>query len=480
MDFGIILKVLGVLLIIESAFMLPSVGLSLFYGENDTYAFIITICITVVVGLIGSRFKPQKGIVRYREGFMIVGLGWILASAFGALPFMFAGVFDSFIDAFFETVSGFTTTGATVIRDVEVLPHGILFWRSFTHWLGGMGILVFTLALLPAMGLSTIQIFKAESPGPTPDKLAPKLKQTAKFLYGIYILFTLIQIIFLKLAGMSWFDATNHSFATLGTGGFSTRNASIGAFQNPTIDWITIFFMFAAGINFSLYYDVIHGNFKTLLRDREFQFYSFVIFLAVVFITVNVNELFDHNLIESIRQSAFQVTSLITTTGYATVDYEVWPDFSKMILFLLMFIGGCSGSTGGAIKNIRILLVFKIIKRELYKLIHPKAVIAVKVGNKAVPEEVLQNVVGFVLLYILIFVGVSIVLLTQGMDLLSSTSAVAATLGNIGPGFGLVGPAMNYAHLTGFTKLLLTACMILGRLEIYTILILVIPAFWRS
>lgn len=481
MDFGIIFKVLGLLLLIESAFMLPPLGLSIYYSEYDTMAFLISIGITAVMGFMGFvLFKPKKGTVGYRESFLIVGLGWILASAFGALPFILSGTFDSFIDAYFETVSGFTTTGASVLKEVEGLPHGILFWRSFTHWLGGMGILVFTLAILPAMGVSTLQIFRAESPGPSPSKLSPKLGHTAKLLYGIYILITVAEVIALKVAGMPLFDAVNHTLATVGTGGFSTQNASVGAFKTPAFDWIIAFFMFASAANFSLYYDAIHGNFETLLKDREFWFYVFVVLISIILITVNINPFYNYNLTESIRHSTFQVTSVVTTTGFATVDYEAWPVLSKMILFLLMFIGGCSGSTGGAMKHIRILLVFKIIKREFYKLIHPNAVITVRVGEKPIPENILKNVVGFVLLYIIIFVLISTILLTQGMDIISSTSAVAATLGNIGPGFAAVGPTMNYSNLTNITKVLLICCMILGRLEIYTVLVLLFPAFWRT
>lgn len=480
MDFGIILKVLGLLLLIEAASMLPSLGIALYYGEGDTLPFVWSILITAAAGGIFSTAKSQKRMVRYREGFMIVGLGWILASFFGALPFIFAGTFETFTDAFFETVSGFTTTGATVLRDIEIQPRGILFWRSFTHWLGGMGILVFTLALLPALGLGTLQIFKAETPGPTPDKLVPRLGQTAKLLYGVYILITVMEIVLLKAAGMSLYDAVTHTFATVGTGGFSTRNASVGAFNRPAYEYIIILFMFMAGVNFSLYYDAVHGNFKTMFRDQEFRFYGFMVLCSILLVTMNIHAHVYGQLGQSLRYASFQVVSILTTTGFSTIDYEVWPDFSKMILFALMFVGGCSGSTGGAMKHIRILLIFKIIRRELYKLIHPKAVIAIRLGDKTIPDDVVNNIVSFVFLYLLIFLFGSIFLLTQNMDFISSTSAVAATLGNIGPGFGMVGPAMNYADLTTAAKWVLSVFMILGRLEIYTILILVMPAFWDN
>jgi len=481
MDFGITFKVISLLLLIESALMIPFWGVSIYYGEHDIAAFAISIAITGAVGLLTYAFFKRKRMetVSYKEGFMIVSLGWILTSAFGALPFMFSGACDSFIDAYFETVSGFTTTGASIFREVENLPHGILLWRSFTHWIGGMGILVFTLALLPAMGTSTIQIYKAESPGPSPDKLSPKLGQTAKLLYGVYIIVTIAMIIALLIAGMPLFDTLANTFATVGTGGFAIKNLSIGAYQNPAYDWIIAAFMLICAVNFSLYYEVLHGNFKALIKDSEFRFYVGVVLTSIILITININPIFSYDLSESIRQSTFQVASVISTTGFATVDFNTWPDFSKMILFLLMFFGGCAGSTGGGIKHIRILVILKMIRREFYKLIHPNAIITIRIGGKAVSEELIQNIVGLVMLYLIIFIVVSLLLLTQGLDMVSSVSAAAATLGNIGPGFGIVGPAGNYADLTTFSKILLIACMLIGRLEIYTLTVLLVPAFWK-
>ncbi|MTI62220.1 MAG: TrkH family potassium uptake protein [Firmicutes bacterium] len=479
MDFGIVLKTLGRLLIVEASFLILPLLVSIYYQESDTMAFLITIIITVLVGLLLNIIKAKKGIVRYREGFLIVGMGWLLVSLFGAIPFSLAGTFNTFIDSFFETVSGFTTTGATVLANIESQPHGILFWRGLTHWLGGMGILVFTLALLPAMGLSNVNILKAESPGPTPGKLVPKIAKTAQLLYYIYIIFTVVEIIALKIAGMSYFDAITHTFATMGTGGFSPKNLSVGAYNMPSYEWIIFLFMFLAGANFSLYYDALIGKFKTLFKDREFQFYTLVIFVSIILITLNITNSWE-SLSLSFRQASFQVASIVSTTGFTTLDYSIWPAFSKMVLFVLMFFGGSAGSTGGAIKHIRILIVFKYIKREFQKLIHPNSVATIRVGNQPIPEGVVQNVIAFVLIYMLIFVSFSLVLLTQEMDILSSTSAVAATLGNVGPGFGMVGPAMNYGGLTSFTKILLSLAMILGRLEIYTVLILFTPLFWRN
>lgn len=479
MDSGLVLKTIGHLLIVEAVFMIAPLGVSIYYGESDFKAFFIAILITAFVGTILSFSRARKEAVRYKEGFMIVGLGWLLISIFGAIPFLLAGTFDNFIDAFFETVSGFTTTGASVLKDIESQPHGILFWRSLTHWLGGMGVLVFTLSLLPAVGMSSLNILKAESTGPTPGKLVPKIAETARILYIIYILLTGLEIIFLKIGGMPLFDAVTHTFATVGTGGFSTKNKSIAAYNMPSIEWVIMIFSFLAGVNFSLYYDVLMGKFKSLFKDREFQFYCTVIGIAIILITINITDSWG-NILLSFRQAAFQVVTIISSTGFATLDYSIWPAFSKMILFILMFFGGCAGSTSGGIKILRVMIVFKYIKREFYKLIHPNSVISIRIGGQTIPENVVQNVIAFVLLYFLIFAGLSLILLTQDMDLISSTSAVVASLSNIGPGFGSVGPAMNYAGLTTFTKILLSFTMILGRLEIYTVLILITPIFWKD
>lgn len=479
MDSGLVLKTIGHLLIVEAVFMIAPLGVSIYYGESDFKAFFIAILITAFVGTILSFSRARKEAVRYKEGFMIVGLGWLLISIFGAIPFLLAGTFDNFIDAFFETVSGFTTTGASVLKDIESQPHGILFWRSLTHWLGGMGVLVFTLSLLPAVGMSSLNILKAESTGPTPGKLVPKIAETARILYIIYILLTGLEIIFLKIGGMPLFDAVTHTFATVGTGGFSTKNKSIAAYNMPSIEWVIMIFSFLAGVNFSLYYDVLMGKFKSLFKDREFQFYCTVIGIAIILITINITDSWG-NILLSFRQAAFQVVTIISSTGFATLDYSIWPAFSKMILFILMFFGGCAGSTSGGIKILRVMIVFKYIKREFYKLIHPNSVISIRIGGQTIPENVVQNVIVFVLLYFLIFAGLSLILLTQDMDLISSTSAVVASLSNIGPGFGSVGPAMNYAGLTIFTKILLSFTMILGRLEIYTVLILITSIFWKD
>jgi trk system potassium uptake protein TrkH len=356
---------------------------------------------------------------------------------------------------------------------------GITFWRSFTHWVGGMGILVLTLAVLPTMGAGTLQIMKAESPGPSPGKLVPRLKQTAVILYGIYIIITVVQVILLKLTGMSLYDSLIHTFGTVGTGGFSNKNLSVGQYNNLAAEIIIAVFMFLCGANFALYYSALKGNIKGFFKDEEFRIYGFIVLISIVLISINTYVNVYNNVGESLRKSSFQVVSIITTTGYATVDFNQWPTFSKMILFILMFIGGCAGSTGGAIKNIRVLLLFKTAKRDLLKIIHPKAVYTVRFGGKAVNEGTLTEVLGFFFMYIIIFFAATVVVALDGKDIVTTISSVAATLGNIGPGFEIVGPIGNYSSLSNLSKLVLSMCMIAGRLEIYPILLLMSRQFWK-
>lgn len=476
----IVLKTLGTLLLCETAALLPSVAIALVYGEDTVYAYAASIAITVLIGLTLASLSVKDRIIRYKEGFAIVTFGWLMVSIMGSLPFLFTGALSSAVDAFFETVSGFTTTGATVINDVEVLPRSLLFWRSFTHWLGGMGILVLALALAPALGVGTFQILKAESPGPISTKLTPRVKNTAKILYITYTVITLAEILLLSLGGMPLFDSLVHTFGTLGTGGFSIKNASIGAYNNVYFEVIITIFMIASGVNFSLYYIAFRNKSITgFFKDSEFKTYLSVIIAAIVMITLNLNGKVFGSVSESLRHASFQVASIITTTGFATTDFDLWPDFSRAVLLVLMFVGACAGSTGGSMKVIRIHLVFKYMKREVNRLIHPRAVTAVKIGDAPVQEEVLSEVMAFTMFYMIIFIAATLLLAVQGHDLISSASAVAATLGNIGPGFGMVGPATTYSALSGFSKLLLSFCMILGRLEIYTVVALLFPRFWK-
>jgi len=481
MNLLIVLKILGILLLGESASMLPALFVAVIFKENTIFPFIISILITALVGFSLFSVKVKDNMIRYKEGFAIVSFGWLSASILGALPFLFTGVFSSFIDAFFETVSGFTTTGATVIQDIEVLPYSLLFWRSFTHWLGGMGILVLTLAIQPSLGIGTFQILKAENPGPISAKLTPRVSGTAKILYITYLVITIAEIFFLLIGGMPLYDSLIHTFGTLGTGGFSIKNASIGAYNSVYFDTVITIFMILSGVNFALYYQAFKKKSPVeFFKDKEFKVYLSIIAVYIFVITINIHGRVFNSIQESFRYASFQVASIITTTGYTTANFDLWPDLSRALILSLMFIGACAGSTGGSMKVIRILLIFKYVQREINSLIHPKAVKAIKIGDMPVQGSVLSNVMGFTVLYMAIFILATLLILTQNLDLISAAAAVAATLGNIGPGLGLVGPSSTYATLSDFTKIILSFCMILGRLEIYTVISLLFPQSWKK
>ncbi|NMA03584.1 MAG: TrkH family potassium uptake protein [Clostridiales bacterium] len=478
MSYGIVLKVLGSILTVESALMLPALAIAFYTNGHDRMAFLTTVIITGVVGFIISKKTPIKNNVNVKEGLAIVALGWILASLFGALPFYLSGSIPSYVDAVFETVSGFTTTGASILSNVEGLPHGILFWRSFTHWIGGMGILVFTIALLPVLGIGGFQIFKAESPGPTADKIMPRIKDTAKILYTTYFSITVLQVVLLKLGGMNLFDSMLHTFGTVGTGGFGIKNNSVAFYNSTYIHIIIGTFMLLSGINFSLYYSLFKGRWKDIFKNEELRLYLSIVLIAIIAITINLAMTSYAGIFRSLRDSFFQVSSIITTTGYTTANFDAWPSFSKIILFTLMFIGGCAGSTAGGIKVVRILILIKLIKRDIAKLFHPSAFISIKNSGKKVTDETIMSINGFFILYIMIFVISTIIISLEGLDIVSTSSAVAATLGNIGPGLGFVGPANNFGGFSPASKILFSFLMLLGRLEIFTSITLVLPKNW--
>jgi trk system potassium uptake protein TrkH len=480
MNYKMILKSLGAVLYIEAACMLPSLAVAIIYAQGDALAFLLTIIMLAVAGTILNIIKPETSEIYARDGFAIVSLSWIIVSVFGSLPFLFSGATDSFIDALFETISGFTTTGSTVFTDVESLPKGILFWRNFTNWLGGMGVLVLTLAVLPSAKANTLHIMKAESPGPDPEKLVPKIGQTAKILYMIYIAMTLVEIILLLIVGMPLFDALVNSFGSAGTGGFSIKNISIEAYHNVSFEIIIAVFMFLFGVNFTLYYQSLRGNIRSALKDGELRFYFGVVAAAILIIAFNITGSVYGSFGEAIRYALFQVSSIITTTGYSSTNFNLWPALSKSILVLLMFIGASAGSTGGGIKCIRILILLKIIKREVNKIIHPRSVYTVKVNEKAVDEEKLSGIMAFFAAYIIIFVASVLVVSLDNKDLVSTFTAVAATLNNIGPGLEIVGPAGNFSSLSDLSKVVCSFCMIAGRLEIYPALVLFSPMFWKK
>ncbi len=479
MNLNTVRYILGNLLIVLGISMVPSLAWSIYYGDSDINAFFFSIAAAIMVGaLLRSKAYLRKDL-SLREGFLIVTLGWILAGIFGALPFVFYGAVDTFIDGFFEAISGFTTTGATVINNVEALPRGILFWRSFTHWLGGMGIIVLFLAILPGVGAGGFHMFRAEVPGPSVSKLSSKIANTAKILWCIYMGLTILQTILLMVVGLNLFDSLTHTFGTVATGGFSTQTLSVGAFKNPAAEVIILIFMAMSGVNFSLYYYLLRYQWDRVFRDEELKFYLGVIIAATLLIAWNIRGLIPLKA-GLFRTSAFQVVSIMTTTGYATANFDLWPAFSKMLLLLLMFFGGCAGSTGGAIKQIRMLILFKYCRRELTHILHPKAVVPVKIGGKPIPDDVLRNILAFSFIYIALFVLGSLFIAMLGEDMITSVSSVAATLGNIGPGLGSVGPKSTFSEIPQIGKLVLSFLMLMGRLEIFTVMLCFTPSFWQG
>jgi len=472
-------NVVGSLVILLGFLAIVPAGVSVYCREGDAPAFLLSMVIAVSSGAIVKRLSRGDQGVRNRECFAIVTLGWVAAATVGALPFVLYGTLPSFTDAFFEAISGFTTTGATMIADIEAQPHGILLWRSLLHWLGGMGIIVLFIAVLPNFGLEDARLFKVEVPGPVPERLEPRIRETARALWGIYAGMSLAEIILLCLGGMSLFDSVTHTFATVSTGGFSTKTASIGAWQSPFIQSTIIFFMLAAGGNFALYFRALHGRHRAILPDAELRFYLLVVIVATCTVALSLYFSGSSGLVGAVRDAAFQVSSVITTTGFATADFDAWPSLAKGILLGLMFIGGCTGSTSGAIKVARVLMVFKHGCRELQRLIHPKAVSVAKLNGEAIRPDVLNRVLGFVFLYVFVFISASLVMMALGLDMVSACSSVAATLGNVGPGLGIVGPTYTYVPLPALGKWVLSLCMLLGRLELYPVLVLLVPSFWR-
>ncbi len=470
---------LGKLLIALSILLLLPAGVALIYKESCTMAFLIAAAISLVIGLLLNRFcKPASHVIYAREGFAIVSLVWLSMSVIGALPFVISGEIPSFVDAFFETVSGFTTTGASILRDVESMSHGILFWRSFTHWMGGMGVLVFVMALLPNVSDRSIHILRAEVPGPIVGKLVPRIKDTAKILYIIYIVLTLVEVVFLLFGGMSVFDSFVHAFGTAGTGGFGIKADSVGGYS-PYLQWVIAIFMIAFGINFNLYYFILIKKAKLALKSRELWCYLGIIAVSAVLICINIYPLYE-SFGEVLRQSVFQVSSIVTTTGYATADFNLWPAFSKGILFVLLFVGACAGSTAGGLKISRIMLIFKIIGREIRRLIHPRSVAKVKLEGKSVDEATLDGVTTYFALYMVGIIVTFLVLSIEPFGIETNFSAAVSCFNNVGPGFAGVGPAASYADYSALSKMVLSLAMLLGRLEIYPLLIVLIPSFWKK
>ena len=462
--------------------MLSGIPFSIYYGENDIKALIISGLGTMLFGVIlwiTARVDKDAEISK-REAYLIVTLGWAASSAFATLPFIIHGSIPSFTDAFFEMMSGFTTTGSSILKDVEALPHGLLFWRSMTHWLGGMGIIVLSLAILPMLGIGGMQLFQAEVSGPSKDKLHPRVAETAKRLWAIYILLTFAEVILLMFGGMNLFDSLCHSFGTLATGGFSTKNTSIAYFNSPFIEYVIIFFMFLGGTNFTLHYLALHGKFKSYFQDEEFKFYTGFIFITVGFATLFLFINNEQTLESSFRDSSFSIMTILSSTGFATVNYEAWaPFFTQFFLFLLLF-GACAGSTSGGVKMIRYHLLIKNGILEFKRLIHPSAIIPIKYNKRTVAPDIISKVSSFVLIYLAIFGISSIAMAFLGLELESAMGSVAASMANIGPGLGSTGPVSNYSNVPEVGKWILSFLMLIGRLEIFSVLIIFSTVFWKK
>ena len=485
---GVVVRMAGLLMAI------PLI-VSLIYGGSDAVPLLISMAITFAVGSALAMIQPRRDFLRAREGFAVVAFSWILVSFLGGLPFYFSGAIPSLVDCFFETVSGFTTTGATILTDVEALPKGLLFWRSFTHWAGGMGVLVLSLALIPKMGARSIHLMRAESPGPSTDKLVPRVSNNAKILYGLYGGLSVIMVIALLLCGLNLYDSLVHMFGAAGTGGFGTYGNSIAHWNSPLVDTVIGVFMALFGVNFSLYYFLLRRNWKAALGNSEMRLYWGILLGATLLIALDIMPLYRQNyysiangavipsapnFLQALRYSFFQVSSVMTTTGYATADFNLWPQFSRVLLVVIMFIGASAGSTGGGIKVIRVQLLVKSMIRDIRRTVHPKSVNTIKLDGHTVDENILSGVQGFFFAYMFVLLVSTVVVSLDGFSFETNFTAVVATLSNIGPGLGMVGPTGNFAAFSDLSKLVLSLCMLIGRLEVFPILMLIAPSAWRQ
>ncbi len=480
MKAGTVFHIVGKLLLFLSVCFLLPIPFSMYFNDGQSAVFILSATITAIAGGILSWLFVPQGELGHRDGFAVVTFGWLALALFGALPYQLSHDI-CFLDCFFESMSGFTTTGSTIIDKVEVLAPSLLFWRSMTQWMGGMGIIVLSIAILPMLGVGGMQLFKAEVPGPTKDRLTPRIANTAKILWEIYALLTVAEMLLLIFGGMTFFDAICHSLTTMATGGFSTRTASIAYYDSVWVDGVITLFMFLAGVNFALHFHGLHGRVREYLKSEEFRVYLYIIsFVTVLIMIINRVGGIYPGLFENFRYSIFQVIALQTTTGFCTADFDSWPQIARLTLVIIMFFGGCAGSTGGGMKVARILLLWKYLKLQMTQLVHPRAVQILKLQGQKVPAEVMQSILGFFFLYILIFIVASLAIAAEGLDLVTATSAVIATLNNIGPGLAKVGATCNFAHLSNLSKMILIFCMLVGRLELYTVVILLTPAYWKE
>ena len=477
MNLSMVWYLIGWVLVCEGALFLLPVITALIYGEIAVWSFIWSIALCMVIGIPLVLKKPRNRVFHLKEGFVTTALGWIVLSFMGALPFLFSGAISDPIDALFETVSGFTTTGASILKDVEILPKSLLFWRSFTHWIGGMGVLVFLLSLLHLTGGSHMNLMKAESPGPQVEKLVPKVQSTAKILYGIYMFLTVLEILFLLAGGMPLFDALTTAFGTAGTGGFGIKNSSMADYSVYLQVVVTVF-MILFGINFNFYFLLLMRKFRKAFFNQEVRCYLAIILISTLIITCNIYGMYE-NIGYAFQQAAFQVGSIITTTGFATTDFNLWPEVSKTILVMLMFVGACAGSTGGGIKVSRLVILFKTVNKELHQYLHPRSIRKINMDGKTVPHEVVRSTNVFIVTYVLIF-SLSVLLIGfDDHDLITNFTAVAATLNNIGPGLELVGPSQNFSLFSDGAKCVLIFDMLAGRLELFPLLLLFRKDTWK-
>ena len=478
MNFPMIVHILGWILNFEALFLIIPLISAVAFGENTVVSILITIAVCAAIGVPIAMKKPKERSLHSRDGYVIVSLSWIVLSAFGALPFVFSGAIPSYVDALFETVSGFTTTGASILTEVESMPKSLLLWRSFTHWVGGMGVLVFIMAFLPLSGGQNLHIMKAESPGPSVSKLVPKIKTTALLLYAIYLVLTAMEFVLLLFGGMSVFEALNTSFATAGTGGFSVKNDGLAGYSDA-VQMIVTVFMILFSFNFNFYFLILSRKFKDALKVSEVWYYLGIIAAATAIVTVNIRAMFPSSG-EAFRAAIFTISSMISSTGFTAVDFNLWPELSRTIIVLVMFIGACAGSTGGGIKVYRIIILFKSMGKELHMLIHPKQVKKIRMDSHEIEHEVIRSVNVFMVCFILVFVISLLCISFEDYDLITNFTAVTATINNIGPGLELVGPTANFSFFSPFSKMVLIFDMLAGRLELFPMLLLFSPVTWKK
>ncbi|MCK4548203.1 MAG: TrkH family potassium uptake protein [Candidatus Eisenbacteria sp.] len=482
MNLRVVCRFIGIIVLLVGASMVFSLVWALYFGET-VGAFLYSMAIAFAAGaaLLWFGRKSEQGDLLRKEGMLVVGLGWLLSALFGCLPFILSGIIANPISAYFETMSGFTTTGATVLSDIEILPKGILFWRSFTHWLGGMGIIVLFVAILPQVGAGGKVLFKSEAPGPSAEGLKPRVRQTATRLWIIYVAISMLETVVLRIEGMTLFDSLCHTFGTMATGGFSTKSLSIGHYDSTLIEFTIIAFMILAATNFNLYYRVLRGKRWAVPLDAEWRIFMGIMVAAILLVTLNLrSHAIYSDLASAVRYASFQVVSILTTTGYVSADFDQWPSFSKLLLVLLMFVGGCAGSTGGSMKVIRVAVVFKRGFMEIRRIFRPQLTWTLKMGGKPVSDQRTAVILSFVLIFVGIFAIVSCAMALMGLDLATAVTCSIASLGNIGPGLAGVGAMVNYADIPLPGQFILAMCMVLGRLELFAILVMFVPSFWKE